>query len=179
MLLCLRKCKESVKLNRDHFLAKFQSLLLSFKAPYLHCWGKPTINSSFIADWTLEKFQSFTCTPSQHWGLCYGWLSTTFSGGSDTTKLSKHQNSLKTVDHCQKSCCLQNRLSNANKTHSRFGDVFAVASLHDSAHEGLNAAHLAHYHLVALVVARQVGQDACSARHHIDVVRGQELHQHV
>ena len=37
--------------------------------------------------------------------------------------------------------------------------------------------YLAHHELVAVVVACEVGEDACSTRHHIDVIAAQQLHQ--
>ena len=55
-------------------------------------------------------------------------------------------------------------------THSRFCDVLAVPGLQDGAYEGLDASHLAHDHLVAHVVAGQVGDDAGGTGHHVDVV---------
>ena len=72
------------------------------------------------------------------------------------------------------------RLCNAKwSTYGWLGDLLAVAGLHDGADEGLDAAHLTHGHLVALVVTRQVGQDAGGTRHNVDVVRRQQLHQHL
>ena len=37
--------------------------------------------------------------------------------------------------------------------------------------------YLADHHLVLVVVAREVGQDAGGARQHVDVVRAQEAHE--
>ena len=37
--------------------------------------------------------------------------------------------------------------------------------------------YLADHELVAVVVAREVGEDARSTRHHVDVVAAQQLHQ--
>ena len=63
----------------------------------------------------------------------------------------------------------------SERADGRLGDVLAVACLHDGAHERLDAAHLANRVLVLRVVACQVGEDSCSARHDVEVVGRQQL----
>lgn len=65
----------------------------------------------------------------------------------------------------------------AQSANSWLGDLFAIAGVDDGAHERIHATHLAHDNLVALVVARQVGEDAGGARHEVDVGRAEQVHQ--
>jgi len=55
-----------------------------------------------------------------------------------------------------------------------FGDLVAIASLQNGSYQTLNAADLTDYHLVVVVVASEVGQDAGGARHHVDVFGPQQ-----
>lgn len=73
----------------------------------------------------------------------------------------------------------QKEVEEKNLTYSRFGDVLSVSSLHDCADQGFDASHLADHHLVPLVVAGEVGENARSTSDHVDVIAGQQLDQHV
>lgn len=65
----------------------------------------------------------------------------------------------------------------AQRAHRRLGYLLALARVDDRADQRVHAAHLAHGHLVALVVAGQVGQDAGRAGHDVHVGRSQDLHE--
>ena len=69
--------------------------------------------------------------------------------------------------------------NNGNKTgyiYRRFGDLVAVACLQDGSDKRLDSSDLTDHHLVVVVVARQVRQDAGRTRHHVDVLRRQQVH---
>lgn len=57
----------------------------------------------------------------------------------------------------------------AQRANCRLGYLFTLASIDDRADQSVHAAHLAHGHLIALVVAGQVGQDAGCAGHDVHV----------
>lgn len=64
-------------------------------------------------------------------------------------------------------------------TYRWFCDVLAIASLHDSAHQSLDAAHLAYGDFVPHVVTGEIGEDTRSAGDHVDVIVGEKLDQHL
>lgn len=59
----------------------------------------------------------------------------------------------------------------------RLSDVLAVSGTQHGTDQRLNPPNLTHHHLVLVVVAGEVGQYAGSTRHHVDVIRAQELDQ--
>lgn len=65
----------------------------------------------------------------------------------------------------------------AQRANRRLCDLLTIAGVDDGAHESVHAAHLAHDHLVALVVAGQVGEDAGGARHEVDIGGAKQVHQ--
>ena len=58
----------------------------------------------------------------------------------------------------------------SQSTDGWFCDVLSVSRLHDGSDESLDTIHLAHDHLVALVVACQVTDNASSTGDNVDVV---------
>lgn len=60
--------------------------------------------------------------------------------------------------------------SRTSDTYGWLGDVLSVSGLEYCSDESLNTSHLAHKHLVVLIVTSQVAEDASRAGHHIDVV---------
>jgi len=60
-------------------------------------------------------------------------------------------------------------------TYGWLSDFLSAFGVHDGRHERFHTSNLAHGDFVALIVAGQVGENACGAGDDVDVCRGEKL----
>lgn len=61
-------------------------------------------------------------------------------------------------------------------TDGRLSDVFPVTSTKDGAYKSLYATHLAHHHLVFVIIASEVRENSSCTGDHIYIIGTQKLH---
>ena len=66
-----------------------------------------------------------------------------------------------------------------HNTHSRFSDVRPVSSFRNSSDKSFDTIGPAHHNFVLVIIARQVRQDPCCTCQYVDIISGQQLHQHL